>query len=204
MISEETYIGKIFLLLDASGSMKMKKGYTVQSINEYVNGLLEIDDIIIDIVIFDNTRYDLIYTGTPKNFIDIGGLGKLDYDCIGSTPLIDSYCNSIVDLIKIDKSVKKLFVVITDGLENCSRIYNYDDAKLLTETFEKDNNGKIIFLGESYDYAKATMVSKDFGFNIQNTIVYNYNNPDVAYRSVGLNTQSYFSSTDNTGDIDGE
>nr|MCR5833434.1 hypothetical protein [Selenomonadaceae bacterium] len=84
-----------------------------------------------------------------------------DYQVGGTTALLDTVGETVVKIKTIheyareeDKPQKTLFVIATDGEENSSRKYTYNDVKKLIEQ-QKELGWEFIFLGANIDAAEV-------------------------------------------------
>ena len=80
-----------------------------------------------------------------------------DYWVRGSTALLDSIGKSIKHIKNIhkyareeDRPDKKLFCITTDGMENASIIYSYQQIRKMVEA-QKEKGWEFIFLGANID-----------------------------------------------------
>ena len=98
-----------------------------------------------------------------------------------------------------DRPAKTLFVITTDGMENSSHRYSFDDIKRLIEK-QKERGWEFLFLGANID---SVEVSGRMGISARRTV--NYHNDrrgsDAKFRSVRRFMDASFSSM-NLSDVD--
>jgi uncharacterized protein YegL len=149
------------ILLDRSGSMNGSEARTVDSINEYLNGLKADKNASYRVTLaqFDSmpgqsqiTEY--VYKNIPLEKIE--PMLVAQYKPRGNTPLYDALGEMIEGVQQKDQPV--LLVTITDGQENASR--KYDKLKIQSLRAEKEKNGwTFVFLGADLDaYEEASKV----------------------------------------------
>jgi hypothetical protein len=108
-------------------------------------------------VLFDD-RYEILHNG-----VDAGKavLTNEEYYTRSNTALLDAVGKTINDVGKRlsetqedSKPGKVIFVITTDGLENASREFSYDQVqKMITHQTEK-YNWEFVFMGANIDAAK--------------------------------------------------
>ena len=178
----------LYLLVDRTGSMASNWQSTINTINEYMNGLKEID-LNINLAFFDKTTNPYIPTtilspntlGNYTNFdmrkepilqpkyINTKQWVPLSANDIsiqprGMTPLYDAICE-YADIIKTAHKKKELvqFVIITDGDENVSTKYSLSDAKTTLNKFEK-KGWPVLYLGANLEaFSGGSKIVSDFG-----------------------------------------
>lgn len=98
---------------------------------------------------------------------EIPDLTEDDYIPGGCTALIDAIGSTIEHIETIHKYAreedvpeKTVFVIITDGKENTSHIYNIETIKSMIETKQTQNQWEFIFLGANID---AIETASSFG-----------------------------------------
>jgi hypothetical protein len=128
----------ITLVVDRSGSMLNIADEASGAINEYVRDQLkEPDGLTLTLIQFDGNHIDTVFgPASATQFTEY----KLEPR--GMTPLLDAIGKGITDTDSFLKSLDNnpdqpeviIFVVITDGQENCSREFTKDKiAKMITD-----------------------------------------------------------------------
>lgn len=144
----------VYILLDRSGSMSSLWEEAIGSINAYVNKLDNKTNIFL--ATFDDQGYDVLRNSKVKDWKDVGARESSPR---GMTPLYDS-CARIMNRAIEDKNDRTILVVMTDGVENCSKEYNREQIKAKIKEFEK-YKWEVVFLGANFD--KVDSVASDIG-----------------------------------------
>lgn len=136
----------VVILLDESGSMSLCRDSVISGYNEYITKLKNSStNINVTLTKFDSTGIREVYK--DKYIQDIGTLTQNDYVPGEMTPLYDAIGKTITS-IKDLKNV--LFIIYTDGQENCSREYTHDSVKKLIDEHRKNSWG-FVYLGINID-----------------------------------------------------
>ena len=118
--------------------------------------------------------------------------GTALYDAIGTS--IDNYLDDLSTIKKNDRSNKTLFVILTDGQENASRVYHRELIKLMVTQMREEFNAEFIYLGANQD---SCFEAESMGRSRSNA--FNYDATDdgitVAYSNISTAT-SYYESND--------
>lgn len=150
---------KVFLLLDASGSMEKNWDEMLGAINEYVNGLDK--EVEISLSTFDSSallNYKTIRNVKAKDWVS---LTRQDAVPGAMTPLVDASVLTLSAMLHYGGE-RSVFVLITDGVENSSRMFkksNVDD--LLVQV--KLKGYQVLFMGANFD--KVGAMAKDYNIN---------------------------------------
>jgi uncharacterized protein YegL len=127
---------------------------------------------------------------TPIRIINIQELSAQKIDDLkihprGGTALLDALGFSIKDtgeafdkMSESEKPAKVIFMIQTDGMENCSCEYKASQIKELIEQQEKKYNWKFMFLSSDVQAAHET---QSFGFSANSVTNFNQNNVSGAY-----------------------
>jgi len=177
---------EIVFILDRSGSMNGLENDTIGGFNGFVKKQAEAGQTSLTTVLFDD-KYEILHNGIDARDIT---LTEREYFTRGSTALLDAVGKTINDVGKrLDNTPedsrpgKVIFVITTDGLENASREFSYDQVKnMITHQTEK-YNWEFIFMGANIDFAKeggklGISADRSFGWTANSAGV------NVMYRSV--------------------
>jgi uncharacterized protein YegL len=139
-------------------------------------------------VLFDDA-YEVLH-----DRIDIKAVGEItaqDYFVKGSTALLDAVGKTIKKINKVQKNTadeyragKVLFVITTDGMENSSREFTYDNIKSMVEKQKKKHKWEFIFLGANID---AIDVANRFGIAQNRTQNFHNDSEGIALNYKVLN-----------------
>lgn len=99
-----------------------------------------------------------------------------DYTVRGSTALIDAIGGAIHHIGNIHKYAREedvpehtLFVIMTDGMENASRIYSSNKVKKMIERQKNRYGWEFLFIGANIDSVET---AKHFGINSDRSVNY--------------------------------
>jgi hypothetical protein len=163
---------EIVFILDRSGSMGGLENDTIGGYNSFIKKQAEMGQTSLTTILFDD-RYEILHNG-----IDAGNVTLTDneYFTRGTTALLDAVGKTINEVGKRlsgmpedNRPGKVIFVITTDGLENASREYGYEQVKdMITHQSEK-YGWEFIFMGANIDVAKegnklGIRIDHSFGF----------------------------------------
>ena len=156
---------ELVFILDRSGSMA---GLEADTIGGY-NAMLEKQRAVpgearVTTVLFDN-QCELLH-----DRIDLRAVAPItekEYFVRGSTALLDAIGSTIQKIGNAQKRTaepyradKVIFIIITDGMENASRTFDYTKVKAMVECQKQEFGWEFIFLGANID---AVEVGGRFG-----------------------------------------
>ena len=147
---------ELVFILDRSGSMYGLEKDTIGGYNEMLEKQKAVDgDCQITTVLFDD-KYELLH-----DRIDIKAVSPItekQYFVRGATALLDAIGNTVKKIDNAQKNTsedyraeKVIFVIITDGQENCSLVYSSEKIKALIEYKKAKYGWEFIFLGANID-----------------------------------------------------
>ena len=147
---------ELVFILDKSGSMAGLEKDTVGGFNAMLEKQRAVDgECRITTVLFDN-RFELLH-----DRIDIRAVGPMtekEYRVGGSTALLDALGRTIEKLVAVQRNTaeayraeKVLFVIITDGEENASRLFSADRVRAMIDCERERYGWEFIFLGANID-----------------------------------------------------
>ncbi len=148
-VTEERTAGNYaFILLDRSGSMRALWSEAIGSINGYVDKLPK--DTHVYYALFDDVSYDVIRDVVASEFKPVS---EDEYRPRGLTPLNDSVARITNKCLELSPE-KATIVVMTDGLENCSKEHSRDSVKKLLDS-AKSKGFENVFLGANFSSVAA-------------------------------------------------
>ena len=161
---------QIVCILDRSGSMGGLERDTIGGFNAFIAEQKKVaGEGKVTVVLFDD-KYDLLWEG--KALKDLPVMTAEHYHVRGSTALLDAIGKSIVtvgaDLDKMTDSEKPgrvIFMIITDGQENCSKEYRQEKVKEMIEHQQNKYSWQFIFLSadlSSADLARSVGIGHTF------------------------------------------
>lgn len=161
---------ELVFILDRSGSMHGLEGDTIGGFNsmlaEQKDGKGE---VFVSTVLFDHESAVL----HDRVSIDaVAPLTRADYVTRGSTALYDALGGAIHHIGNIHKYARRedvpartLFVIITDGMENASRLYSRARVREMIERQRTQYGWEFLFLGaniDAEDAAEEIGIPKEF------------------------------------------
>lgn len=174
----------VIFLLDGSYSMQSCKQATISGFNEFLaSQVADVETSKIETFascyVFTGSGVDSLFTHTPVD--KVKKLTELSYDPRGySTNLYDGFGAALMQINKELSEKKKkhresvILVVLTDGQENSSKVFNAETIKAMVKKAEAKNWG-FMFLGANID---AFAVGSTLGLGHHNTMTYSTNKMD--------------------------
>lgn len=165
---------ELVFILDRSGSMYGLENDTIGGYNEMLQKQKEVDgDCQITTVLFDD-KYELLHDRIDIKAVD--PITEKQYFVRGATALLDAIGNTVKKIDNAQKNTaedyraeKVIFVIITDGQENCSQIYSSEKIKALIEYKKTKYGWEFIFLGANID---AVETAAAFGIGVDRAVDY--------------------------------
>ena len=192
---------EIVVILDKSGSMKKIQGKTIEGFNEFLDEQKKIDgDANLSLILFGSPNREQILFDS----IDIQNIGELSdktyvtagttalYDCLGKS--IKSVKMKIKKTDKDERPDKVLFVIITDGEENSSKMFDKEMVFELIEKRERKDEWGFVYLGANQD---SFLEGSKIGISKGKTLNFDYNDKGtkMAYMSTTNYVKQYRMST---------
>ena len=170
----KTNITELVFILDKSGSMSGLESDTIGGYNSLLEKQKkEADEAVVTTVLFDD-KYKLLHDRINIKYIN--SITEKDYYVGGSTALLDAIGKTIHNIGNTQKYTseelradKVMFVIITDGMENASKEYTYENIKYIIERQKEKYNWEFIFLGANID---AITTAARFGINADRSVNY--------------------------------
>ena len=165
---------ELVFLLDRSTSMKKLVSDTINGFNSMIKRQQDETDgnALVSTILFNQQSF-VLHDRIP--LADIKPLTENDYPVGGVTALLDAVGNAVKHIRNIHKYAcqenhprKTLFVIITDGKDNYSRLFSYYDVKRLIKE-QKEGGWEFIFLGANID---AVEVAGHIGIDTRRAVNY--------------------------------
>ena len=149
---------ELVFILDRSGSMAGLEKDTIGGFNAMIEKQKrEAGAAYISTVLFDNYS-EVIHDRLTLEKVPV--MTEKEYFVRGCTALLDAVGGAIHHIGNIHKYArpedvpeKTLFVITTDGMENASRKYTYEQVKQMIEA-KKELGWEFLFLGANIDAAR--------------------------------------------------
>ena len=149
---------ELVFILDCSGSMAGLEKDTIGGFNAMIEKQRgEPGEALISTVLFDNET-EVIHDRIPLDRVP--ALTEKEYFVRGCTALLDAVGGAIHHIGTVhkyareeDRPEKALFVITTDGMENASHFYTYDQVKAMIQRQQEKYGWEFLFLGANIDAA---------------------------------------------------
>ena len=187
----------IRIVLDRSGSMSGSQEVTMEALNTYLKELKKEKGINASLTL---STFDSISIDIPISRVSINTLKSFPVDLLkprGGTPLFDAIGLAIHDLENIIEisDDDKVLVIVTDGLENASKEYTFENIS--SKIKEKEEAGwLIIYLGADHDTFKQ---SNSLNFNRERSMKYSKKDSVDTFKAVTRTTIDYSRGMKNKG-----
>ncbi len=193
---------EIIFVVDRSASMAAIAGEMRVGFDVFIAKQKETPgDCKVTVTRFDD-RYDVVYTALPLNEVK-----SLELEPRGSTALFDAIGRTIAEtgtrlgkLNEDERPSQVLFVIITDGAENCSREFNRQRVfDMITHQRDK-YNWEFIFLGANQD---SIATAQDIGISVTNAVTFDASTGGTKGLMRGLSANVAQYRTSGMGKMDG-
>lgn len=183
------------IVLDRSQSMSVVRAVTINGFNNFLREQKAVPGrSTLTLIQFDD-QYTPIHTATPLGFVS--ELNEATYQPRGYTALLDAIGRTIDEtgaqlaaLPEEHRPGKVVFVVITDGEENCSRKFTRARVFEMIEHQRKNYAWEFVFLGANQD---AIQAGSAIGIEPSNSMTFAHNDHGTQsmYASLSANTVKY-------------
>ena len=172
----QNHLTELVFILDRSGSMSGLESDTIGGFNAMLKKQQgEPGECRITTVLFDG-EYEILHD--RLNLKEVNSITEQEYFVRGNTALLDAIGKTLHKISHAQKQSKPeysadkvLVVIITDGMENASREYSYDQVKSKIELQKSQSGWEFIFLGANID---AVAIAERFG--IERSRAQNFHN----------------------------
>ena len=165
---------ELVMILDRSGSMGGLESDTIGGYNSMLQKQSkEEGDVLVSTVLFDD------YSKVVHDRVPIGEIKPLtdkEYYVRGCTALLDAIGGAIHHIGNIhkyareeDRPEKTIFVITTDGMENASEHYTFDQVRRMVNRQQERYGWEFIFLGANMD---AVSVAGNIGIRRNRAVEY--------------------------------
>lgn len=184
---------EVVFILDRSGSMEGLEADTIGGFNSMLEKQKENEgEVLVSTVLFDH-EIEILHDRVPLS--EVKNMTRKEYWTRGSTALLDAVGSSIKHIRKIhkyareeDRPEKTLFVITTDGMENSSHRYDYNEVKKLVEA-QKESGWEFIFLGANID---AIGTASHLGIDADRAV--NYHSDSIGTKAIFSGISCFMSS----------
>ena len=179
--SRPARLTEMVFILDRSGSMYGLEEDTIGGFNSMIDKQKkEEGEACVSTVLFCDESC-VIHDRRPLAAIE--KLTEREYYTGGCTALLDAIGDAIHHIATVhkyarpeDRPDKTVFVIITDGMENASRRYNYREVRRMIEKEKEKYGWEFLFLGANID---AVEVAGRMGISRDRAVEYNCDDTGV-------------------------
>lgn len=147
---------ELVMILDRSGSMQGLEMDTIGGFNSMIGQQKKGEgEVLVSAVLFDD-QAELLYDRVPID--QVSKMTDRQYFVRGCTALLDAVGGAIHHIGNIHKYArqedvpeKTIFMIITDGMENASRLYSYDRVRRMIERQKEKYHWEFLFVGANID-----------------------------------------------------
>ena len=185
---------ELVFIIDRSGSMHGLEADTIGGFNSMLEKQKGVKgDAFVSTVLFDNES-EVIHD--RRNISKVAPMTLHQYQTGGCTALLDAVGGAIHHIGNIHKYARRedvpektLFVIITDGMENCSRRYSVSRVKEMISRQQKKYGWEFMFLGANID---AVSAAGDIGISEDRAVTFCCDEMGTAlnYESIGRAVES--------------
>lgn len=170
--NDKKKIEYVAFIIDESGSMMPTKKETINGINEQLQELRKTSSIetYVSIVKFSSTVETKVWN---LPLAEVKDLTENDYDPCGTTAMLDAVGLTIFKLRNIevnkDDDVSYLLIIVSDGQENSSKEYSWEEVRKLVTCCNEDKKWIITYMGANQDLSQ---VRESMNLQAANMVMY--------------------------------
>ena len=165
---------ELVFILDRSGSMAGLESDTIGGFNAMLEKQKkESGEAFVSAVLFSNDS-TVLYDRADLRKVE--PMTERQYYVGGCTALLDAIGGAVHHIGNVhkyareeDRPHKTVFVIVTDGMENASRRYTYDEVRRMVERQRETYGWEFLFLGANMDVISA---ARRFGIREDRAVRY--------------------------------
>ncbi|MBQ6481604.1 MAG: VWA domain-containing protein [Anaerolineaceae bacterium] len=165
---------EIVFILDRSGSMAGLEDDTIGGFNAMVEKQKkEPGEALLSAVLFSNTC-EVLYDRADIQKVE--PMSDRQYRVGGCTALLDAIGGAVHHIGNVhkyareeDRPGKTIFIITTDGMENSSHQYTYDEVQRMVKHEQEKYGWEFLFLGANMD---AISAARSFGIRADRAVRY--------------------------------
>ena len=165
---------ELVFILDCSGSMAGLEADTIGGFNAMVEKQKkEPGQALLSAVLFSNGSA-VLYDRADIQKVE--PMTERQYCVGGCTALLDAIGGAVHHIANVhkyareeDRPGKTVFVITTDGMENASRAYSYDEVRRMVKHEQEKYGWEFLFLGANMD---AISAARSFGIRADRAVRY--------------------------------
>ncbi|MBQ6321602.1 MAG: VWA domain-containing protein, partial [Lachnospiraceae bacterium] len=161
---------EVVFILDKSGSMRGLEADTIGGFNSMLERQKKAEgEAYISTILFDSHQ-TVLHDRVPVGKVE--PITEKEYYVGSTTALLDAMGDAIQHIATVhkyareeDRPEKTIVIVTTDGYENASRRYTYEDIKARVTEMKQKYDWEFLFLGanvDAFDVASRFGISKDY------------------------------------------
>lgn len=172
---------QIVVVVDRSGSMQMIREDAEGGLNAFLEEQKNLGEARLTLAQFDN-EYELV-----NDDIDINLFEGYKLMPRGSTALFDAIGRTAAAVRDSKVSGKRIFVIVTDGMENSSREFTTSDQILNLVNEMREDDWEFVFLAGDEEALKGSV---KWGMNLDTSMAFDKSGKGArdAYRSIATYT----------------
>ncbi len=185
---------ELVFILDRSGSMAGLESDTIGGFNAMLEKQKkEAGEAYLSAVLFSNDS-TVLYDRADIRKVE--PMTERQYTVGGCTALLDAIGGAVRHIGNVhkyareeDRPAKTIFVITTDGMENASRRFTYDEVRRMIERQRKEHDWEFLFLGANMD---AVSAARRFGIREDRAVRYECDekgtalNFEVVSKTIGM------------------
>ena len=149
---------EIVFILDRSGSMRGLEADTIGGFNAMLDeNRKKNGKAIVSLIFFNEKRSKIRWRDSIS---EIQPLSNEDYFAAGNTALLDALGMTVEEIEKAQKSQKPantLFIIMTDGYENASFRFTYNDIHRIIKEKQDKRKWEFMFVGANIDAGETAV-----------------------------------------------
>ena len=165
---------ELVFIIDRSGSMQGLEPDTIGGFNSLIaKQKQEKGESYVSVVLFDD-QTEVLYDRVDIRKVE--PMTDRQYYVRGCTALLDAVGGAVRHIANVHKYAreedvpeKTLFIITTDGMENASRRYGFDEVRRMVEHEKEKYHWEFLFLGANMD---AISVAGNFGIKASRAVSY--------------------------------
>lgn len=180
---------ELVFILDRSGSMHGLENDTIGGFNTLLRKQkIEEGDAIVTTVLFDDA-YEILHDRVPIQCVE--RITEKDYFTRGLTALLDAIGLTIEKIDNVEKNTREerraekvMFIITTDGYENASSRFTYDEVQALIRKQQVEYGWEFIFIGANID---SLAQAKRFGIHEDHATNYRHDSSGTGMKFQAMN-----------------
>jgi len=182
----------VLMILDCSGSMDSCRAATVSGFNEQLATLRKGHRPDLTSVSLTRFNHDVRFDFTGRHLMNVPDLEFEEYVPGGNTAMYDAVGKTVTNTTDYEDTAY-LVVILSDGMENASRVYTAHGVASLLRDRQKTGRWTIVYLGANQDLTK---VVNDLHIPAANAAIYTSTDSGTRAAMAGsrIGVQSYMAS----------